>query len=183
MQGANHHVAVPKNSDPVSQDPPDDRQDHVLPGPVIGIPPANDDAIGLSGSRDGAILLCPGDVSHRHGADADIELDGHPDRHGGVTKPAATPGAVVRRPLPFKSSNKKPSRAGWFFVSDHPDRQPDGRDIFQRFLTWGTHLFVVTSKHTTRRVSVVCPILSGFLEAQCVMTDKASRWWLARKGG
>jgi hypothetical protein len=21
---------------------------------------------------------------------------------------------VVRRPLPFKSSNKKPSRAGWF---------------------------------------------------------------------
>lgn len=97
MQGANHHVAVPKNSDPVPQNSSDDRQDHVLPGPVIGLPPANDHAIGFSGGRDRAFLLHPGDVSHRHGADADIEPDGHPHCHGGVAQPAATPRAVVRR--------------------------------------------------------------------------------------
>lgn len=107
-------MAVPKNSDPVPQNSLDDRQDHVLPGPVIGIPPANDHAIGLSGGRDRAFLLHPGDVSHRHGADADIEPDGHPHCHGGVAQPAATPGTVVRRFLPFKPSNKKPSRTGWF---------------------------------------------------------------------
>ncbi len=52
-----------------------------------------------------------------------------------------------------------------------------------KILNWDTHLFVTTYEHTARRVSVVCPILSGLLEAQCVMTDKTSRWWLARKGG
>lgn len=93
-------MAVPKNSDPVPQNPPDDRQDHVLPGPVIGIPPANDHAFGLSGGRDRAFLLHPGDVSHRHWADADIEPDGHTHCHGGVAQPAATPGTVVRGPSP-----------------------------------------------------------------------------------
>ena len=133
MQGANHHVAVPKNSDPVPQDPPDDRQDHVLPGPVIGIPPANDDVIGLSGGRDGTFLLRPGDVSHRHGADADIEPDGHPDRHGGVAQPATTPGAVVRGPSLCEPSNKKPSRVGWFFCCRSPRTA--------LILNWDTHLF------------------------------------------
>lgn len=109
-------MAVPKNSDPVPQDPPDDRQDHVLPGPVIGIPSANDDVIGLSGGRDETFLLRPGDVSHRHGADADIELDGHPDRHGGVAKPATITGAVVRGPLLGEPSNDG------FFVAGHPER-------------------------------------------------------------
>lgn len=118
-------MAVPKNSDPVPQNPLDDRQDHVLPGPVIGLPPANDHAIGLSGGRDRAFLLHPGDVSHRHWADADIEPDGHPHCHGGVAQPAATPGAVVRGPSLCEPSNKKPSRAGWFFVSEHPERWLD----------------------------------------------------------
>lgn len=107
-------MAVPKNSDPVPQNSSDDRQDHVLPGPVIGLPPANDNAIGFSGGRDRAFLLHPGDVSHRHGADADIKPDGHPHCHGGVAKPAATPGAVVRGAWAFRGINKKPSRAGWF---------------------------------------------------------------------
>lgn len=122
-------MAVPKNSDPVPQYPPDDRQDHVLPGPVIGLPPANDHAIGLSGGRDRAFLLHPGDVSHRHWADADIEPDGHPHCHGGVAQPAATPGTVVRRSLPFKPSNKKPSRTGWFFESDHRELRSANHNI------------------------------------------------------
>ncbi len=71
----------------------------------------NTDASAL---RDRAFLLHPGDVSHRHGTDADIEPDGYPDRHGGVAQPAATPGAVVRGPSLCEPSNKKPSRAGWF---------------------------------------------------------------------
>lgn len=167
MQGANHHVAVPKNSDPVPQNPPDDRQDHVLPGPVIGIPPANDHAIGLSSGRDRAFLLHPGDVSHRHGADADIEPDGHPHCHGGVAQPAATPGTVVREPEPCEPSNKKPSRAGWFFCCRSPRTA--------LILNWDTHLFdITTSEHATCRVNVIYPILRGFLEAKCVMADRAS---------
>lgn len=107
-------MAVPKNSDPVPQDPPDDRQDHLLLRPDITVAAA---VYGVRRHRPGrnrAHLLRPVLIAHRHGADADIEPDGHPHCHGGVAQPAATPGTVVRRSLSFKPSNKKPSRAGWF---------------------------------------------------------------------
>ncbi|WP_434666610.1 hypothetical protein [Aeromonas sp. NJAU223] len=68
---------------------------------LLVFPPANDDAIGLSGGRDRAFLLRPGDVSHRHGADVDIELHGHPDRHGGGEKQESSPRRVVMQGLSF----------------------------------------------------------------------------------
>ncbi|MNQ65714.1 hypothetical protein D3C85_801780 [compost metagenome] len=160
-------MAVPKNSDPVPQDSLDDRQDHLLLRLAHAVAAAIYGVRRHRTGRNRAILLRPVLIAHRHGADADIEPDGHPDRHGGVAKPAATPGAVVRGPEPCESSNKKPSRAGWFFCVR------TSRTAL--ILNWDTHLFDITTfEHATCRVNVIYPILSGFLEAKCVMEDRAS---------
>lgn len=109
-------MAVPKNSDPVPQNPPDDRQDHLLLRSDIAVAAAFYGVCRHRPGRNRAHLLRPVLIAHRHGADADIEPDGHPHCHGGVAQPAATPGTVVREPEPCEPSNKKPSRAGWFFI-------------------------------------------------------------------
>lgn len=77
-------MAVPKNSDPVPQDTPDDRQDHFLLRLVHTVAAAFYGDRRHRPGRNRALLLRPVLAAHRHGADADIELHGHPDRHGGV---------------------------------------------------------------------------------------------------
>lgn len=63
-----------------------------------------------------------------------------------------------------------------------PLTQHDGLKAV-KILSWDTHLFVTTYEHSAHWANGICQIFSGFLSVQCVMTDKISRWWLAKKSG